>query len=131
MRPDQRDYFDSQLDLVLQDLPEQVHRLLEEVPLVVDDFPLPALRRRMGVRRRDDLCGLYTGVPQIRRSIEDSGVPTDVIQLFREGIWRLAVETAGGVFDVDELRRQIRLTILHEVGHHFGLDEEELESLGC
>ena len=76
------------------------------------------------------------GIPLTERSVNDSGVLPEVIHLFREGI----VDEAGG-WDEDEdddgpfggeeaVRREIRITLLHEIGHHFGLDEDDLERLG-
>lgn len=127
MHPDRRLYFDYHLEAVLQELPQQVHQLLDEVPLIVDDYPPEGVCRKLGVRRRDELCGLYTGVPLTDRSVDMSGIPSDVIHIFRAGILRLAEQSGRGQ---DELQRQIRLTILHEVGHHFGLTEQDLEDLG-
>ena len=124
-----RNYFDSQLEQVLQQLPPQIHTLLEEVPLVVDDFPTPAILKMLKVRRRDSLCGLYTGIPLTKRSVQHSGIPSDVIHIFREGICGES-RTSRGLLDEQELRRQIRITILHEVGHHFGLTEQDLRELG-
>ncbi len=124
-----RDYFDEQLEAVLDVLPPQVHALLEETPLIVEDYPAPQILRQMGIRRRDDLCGLYTSVPLTERSIEHGGVLSDVIHVFREGVLGLATRRDGRI-DQEELRRQIRITILHELGHHHGLDEEDLEALG-
>ena len=124
-----RQYFDRQLEAVLRDMPPRVHELLDAVPLVVEDHPSREVMRRMRVRRRDRLCGLYTGVPVTERSIEHSGFPSDVVHIFREGIVALASDAYGGV-DEEELRRQIRLTILHELGHHHGLREKELRELG-
>jgi predicted Zn-dependent protease with MMP-like domain len=129
MRQELRDYFDRLLEQVLQDLPPLIHQLLEEVPLVVDDFPPASLRRKLGVRSRDALCGLYTGVPLTERSVGLSGIPSDVIRLFREGILSQAVDRRGQINE-GQLREQIRITILHEVGHHFGLDEDDLQELG-
>ena len=124
-----RRYFDEQLDAVLPQLPERVHALLDEIPLVVEDYPSPALMRRVGVRQRHHLCGLYTGIPLTQRSIQHSGVLSDVVHIFREGILSLACRRDGTI-DEAELRRQIRLTILHELGHHHGLTEQELQDLG-
>jgi predicted Zn-dependent protease with MMP-like domain len=103
--------------------------LLDEVPLYVEDHPSRDTMRRLRVRRRDRLCGLYTGVPLPDRSIEQPPVLSDVIHIFREGILSMARQPGGGV-DRDELRRQIRITILHELGHHHGFSEQELEELG-
>ena len=129
MPPELREYFDSQVDEVLPKMPEQVHKLLDEVPLVVEDFPSKTVMHKLGVRRREHLCGLYTGVPLTQRSIELSGVPSDVIHIYREGILCMATDRRGEI-DEPELREQIRITILHELGHHHGLTETELEELG-
>jgi predicted Zn-dependent protease with MMP-like domain len=64
-------------------------------------------------------------VPLTERSVED---PPDLpgIHIFRRGIIGLAADIGGA----DELERQVRITLLHELGHHFGLDEDDLEDLG-
>jgi predicted Zn-dependent protease with MMP-like domain len=124
-----RHYFDMQLEQVLAGLPPQVKALLDEVPLIVDDYPTRRILRRVGLHRRDQLCGLYTGVPLTERAADSAAHPTDVIHLFRRGIWAAAEDGLGRVSE-RELRRQIRLTILHEFGHYHGLNEEQLEELG-
>jgi predicted Zn-dependent protease with MMP-like domain len=124
-----RNYFDEQLEQVLPALPERVRMLLHEVPLIVDDYPTASILQRTGVKRRDELCGLYTGVPLTHRSVEHSGQPSDVIHLFRAGILAAVIDELGYIAE-DALRQQIRLTILHEFGHYHGLDEDELEALG-
>jgi predicted Zn-dependent protease with MMP-like domain len=129
MNEKQRAYFDEQLERVLAELPPPVLELLDEIPLIVDDYPAPDVLRRTGTRRRGDLCGLYTGVPLTERSVEHSGRPSDVIHLFRGGILAATIDQVGCLTD-HELRRQIRLTILHEFGHYYGLSEDELEELG-
>lgn len=124
-----RRHFDGQLERVLAELPPRVSELLKSVPLVVEDHPSPKMMRSLGETRDDELCGLYTGVPLIERSVEHSGQPTDVIHLFRVGIIAAARDENGELTD-EELRGQIRITILHEFGHYHGLDERELEDLG-
>lgn len=124
-----RAFFDEQLERVLPDLPSRVRAILDEVPLVVEDYPSREVMRKMGVRHRADLCGLYTGIPLTQRRIEQSGVPSDVVNLYREGILEMSCDEEGQV-DEAELRKQIRITILHEIGHHHGLDEDELQELG-
>ena len=86
MKPELREIFDQQLERVLPELPQQVRDFMEEVPLVVEDYPSPEIMRRVGVRHRSALCGLYTGIPLNERSINDWGVPSDVIHIFRQGI---------------------------------------------
>ncbi len=129
MDPDIRQSFDRHMDEVLKEMPEQVHRLLDEVTMYVEDHPSREVMHRLRIRHRDQLCGLYTGIPLGRRSIEQSGILSDAVHIYREGIRALATDRRGHI-DEQELRRQIRLTVLHELGHHFGMDEEELRKLG-
>ena len=124
-----RDYFDAILEEVVDALPTEARALLDEVPLYVEDYPAPELLHQFGLRHRAGLCGLYTGIPLGDRRVEQSGVLSDVIHVFREGVLGMATN-AHGKTDEAELRRQIRITILHELGHHHGLTEEELEAMG-
>lgn len=136
MRDDQREIFDDLLDGVVAELPERVHGLLAEVPIIVDDEPPGAVLRDLvrewaddGVTAeelRDELCGLHTGIPLTEMSVEANVDLPEEIRLFRRGI----VMHAGGWSDVESIRREIAITVLHEIGHHFGLDEDDLESLG-
>ena len=126
---EQRAYFDRQLEYVVGEMPPRVHELLREIPMYVDDYPSPQIMRRMRLRRPDQLCGLYTGVPLTQRSVELSGVLSDVIHIFRLGILSMATDRQSRLNEA-ELRRQIRITVLHELGHHHGLDEDDLEELG-
>jgi predicted Zn-dependent protease with MMP-like domain len=129
MKDEDRQFFDEHLEVVLAELPQQVKDFMEEVPMVVEDYPSREVMRRMRIRHRSHLCGLYTGVPLIKRSIEHSGIMSDVIHIYRLGIMSQA-RTRDGGFDEAELRKQIRKTILHEYGHHVGLSERDLRKLG-
>ena len=129
MSPQQRQRFDELVEQVLAELPPGVMDLLDIVLLVVEDFPSDKLVQDMGLASRDELCGLYTGIPLIERSVEESGVLSDCVTIYRAGILRGAREAAGRLRTA-EIKRQIRITILHELGHHHGLDEHELDELG-
>jgi predicted Zn-dependent protease with MMP-like domain len=129
MKPELRQFFDEQLELVLAELPQQVKDFMEDVPLVVEDYPSRDVMRRTRIRHRSHLCGLYTGVPLVKRSIEHWGVLSDMIHIYRLGIMSQARNRDGGLDDA-ELRNQIRRTILHEYGHHVGLTERDLRKLG-
>jgi predicted Zn-dependent protease with MMP-like domain len=124
-----RAIFDRHFDDVLADMPERVHRLLDDVAMYVEDYPSVEIMRRMGVRDRRQLCGLYTGIPLTSRSVEHSGVLSDAVHIYREGIVAMAIRPDGSL-DEQELREQIRITVLHELGHHHGLGERELRELG-
>jgi predicted Zn-dependent protease with MMP-like domain len=129
MKESLRRYFDEQVDRVLADAPPRVHELLEEVTMYVEDHPSRRVMQQMGVRSRRGLCGLYTGIPLTERHVEISGVLSDAIYLYREGILAQAKDRHGRI-DEDELHRQIRITVLHELGHYHGLEEGELRELG-
>jgi len=117
------------LERVLAELPPAVHRLLEQVPLHVEDYPPPAVLKEKGMDDPDELCGLFTGVALTERSVEDSGRLPDVVTIYRLGILAAARDEDGRV-RAGRLREEIRITILHELAHFHGLDEEQLEELG-
>lgn len=129
MENELRVYFDEQLEVVLAELPQQVKDFMDEVPLVVDDVPSPEVMRRMRVRHPANLLGLYTGIPLNAKSIWHSGVMPDSIHIYRLGIMRTARAREAGE-NAAALREQIRRTILHEYGHHVGLNEGDLRRLG-
>jgi len=130
-----RQMFDKVLDQAIAELPPRLHELLEEVPLIVEDEPGEALMDEMEVGE-GDLCGLHWGVALTERSVDAGGgdhpgVP-DRMMLFRGPILRLSrcVDVGRGRHGSAELYRQVKITLLHEIGHHFGLDEDDLEGLG-
>ena len=129
MDAETRAFFDRHLEHVLDTLPQRAKDLLEEVPLYVEDYPSQQVMRKMGIRHRTHLLGLYTGIPLIDRNMEAPPVLSDVVQIYREGILAYSRRHTGEL-DEAELRDQIRRTILHELGHHHGMSEEELEDLG-
>lgn len=136
----QRDYFDLLLEEVLQTLPESVHKILETVPLHVEDYPSIRVQREMGLHDRTELYGMYQGVPVTSRSVQQPVELPEIITLYREAIILSALPSGirharrllhwHKVVDTQELQRQIRITILHELGHYFGLEEEDLEKAG-
>ncbi len=119
--------FDEILERIIESLPDDVHLLLDEVAIIVEDEPSKELLHDMGIDTGDDpadLCGLHWGVPLTERSVSDPMLHPEQILIFRGPIIRLA----DG--DPEELERQIQITLLHEIGHHFGLDERRLHELG-
>jgi predicted Zn-dependent protease with MMP-like domain len=128
---EQRQAFDELLEHVIAELPDELRELLEEVPLVVEDFPSASLLRDLGMDPAiDDLCGLHSGIALTNRSVEQSGTLPDQMMLFRGPIMSMVgVRNPRGKRSAD-LIEEIRITLLHEMGHHFGLDEEDLEQLG-
>lgn len=118
-----QDEFDRALREALSDLPPIFHDALRNVAVVVEEWPPDELLDELGVPPEDTLYGFYHGVPLPERSVQDSGLLPDKISVYRGPL----VEDFP---NRGELRRQIRITVLHEIGHYFGMDEEELTRLG-
>jgi predicted Zn-dependent protease with MMP-like domain len=116
-------HFYELVESALQELPEEFARFLEEVPVEVLDRPSARQLEIARVSGGKLLLGLYHGRPRTKRNIEDSGAMPDVIYIFQEPIQAVCRDEA-------ELVRQVRVTVLHEIGHHFGLSEDDLERLG-
>jgi predicted Zn-dependent protease with MMP-like domain len=106
--------FDAAVDDVLDDLPDWVVAQLDNLHVVVEERPEP---------EQGDLLGLYEGVSLPERSADYWGALPDRITVYREPHLEM------GLSDV-ELREQIRRTVLHEIAHHLGIDDERLEELG-
>ncbi len=138
MSPAERRRFDLLLERVLQTLPPRLHDLLEEAPLIVEDRPSRKLLDELDIDPEEDaLCGLHSGTPLTHRSVEHDLEMPETIHLFREGIidhaggWEPWADEEGTPLGGEEaVTREIRITLLHEIGHHFGLDEDDLEALG-
>ena len=115
--------FEALVAEVLDELPEYVRARLENVAVLVEE------RARPG-RHPDDssreLLGLYEGINRVDRASGYHLVTPDRITLF----WRPIIEEVGHG-DVEAIRREVRKTIIHEVAHHFGMDDDELERLGA
>jgi len=107
----------------LDGIPAEFARHLENVSVVIEDEPAPALLRDMGLHPDDDtLYGLYQGVPLSERPHDFAGLP-DRIVIYAGPLQR---DFPGR----SALRRQIRVTIVHEIAHFFGLDERRVRRLG-
>lgn len=138
MTPAEQEKFDTLVEEVIENLPDKVRKLLDEVPVIVEDRPsrelLEQLREEGVVTPADmeddtSLCGLHTGTAFTERHIDDTGqLPSD-IYLFRDGILAQAGGWTGEDGE-DSVYEEIWVTLLHEIGHQFGLSEEDLEKLG-
>ena len=127
--PEIREFFDEHVEFVVGELPQEVKDFMERVPLFVEDFPSPQVLRKMRIRHPANLLGLYSGVPLTERSVDQTRMMSDVIHIYRLGILASSRSRSGSISEA-ELRKQIRKTILHEYGHHVGLNERDLRELG-
>lgn len=115
--------FDAVVDAALAEIPDAFRPYLENVIIEVQRRPSAEMARSVGLRDPRMLFGLYVGRPLTRRSVQESGVMPDRVLIFQDNLER-ACRTP------EQLKVEIRKTVLHEVGHHFGLDEDDLKRLG-
>jgi predicted Zn-dependent protease with MMP-like domain len=116
-------HFTHLVEKALDGLPPRFAEFLQEVPVEIRDRPTRRELRSVGLDGDHLLLGLYQGRPLTERSVMDSAAMPDVIYIFQEDI-ELCCDSEF------ELIEQVRTTVLHEIGHHFGMSEEDLEELG-
>jgi predicted Zn-dependent protease with MMP-like domain len=104
--------FEEMVATALDGLPEEFGRLMRNVAVTVEHGPGPR-----------GLLGLYQGVPLTSRTTQYAGVLPDRITIYRLAICAICNTE-------DEVREQVRRTVIHEVGHHFGIGDERLRELG-
>ena len=107
----------------LDSIPEGFHKYLQEVAVDVEDMPDAAVCRDLKIRDPRTLLGLYHGTPLTKRHVEAPFRYPERIVLYKANIENMCRSRARMV-------EQIRKTVLHEVGHHFGLGERQLRELG-
>ncbi len=109
---------------VLDKLPKRFRQQLSNIEIVVEKRPSKELLLAEGLDpRHDTLYGLYQGVPLSDRSAFYPPILPDKITIFSEPLLRDCTT-------FEELREQIRITVLHEIAHYFGMDEDEIDKLG-
>lgn len=104
-------------------LPVDVLENMENIAIIVKRRPTPTQLASSGRTEEDTLLGLYEGVPLTQRGSSYGMVLPDRIILFQEPIEAMCDTDA-------EIRKQVQRTVIHEVAHYFGMDDEELERLG-
>ncbi len=105
--------FEELVAVALDDLPAEIGELMDNVAIFVEDAPADG----------EDLLGLYEGVPLTERSGAYLLATPDRITIFRLPILAIC-ETP------DEVKEQVQVTVAHEIGHHFGIDDLRLHDLG-
>ena len=108
-----REAFEELVGEALDSLPPELAKLMDNVALFVEDDPPPG----------QNLLGLYQGVPLTERGQFYAGAMPDRITIYRRPI--LWISTSE-----DEVRDQVRITVVHEIAHHFGTDDDKLHELG-
>lgn len=110
--------FEKLIEEALDSLPHEFAKRLENVSVTFADVPSAYQLRKTGLPPWALLFGLYEGVPQPNRG-HYAGVLPDKITIFKNSILRVSSTP-------EEVKAQVRQTVIHEIGHHFGLSDEEL-----
>jgi predicted Zn-dependent protease with MMP-like domain len=118
---------DEEFELVVEDaiasIPEGFNSYLEELAVDIEEMPDRATCEELNLRAPRGLLGLYRGTPLTKRQVEAPYRYPERIVIYQRNIERMC-RTREQMVD------QIRKTVLHEIGHHFGLSERQLRELG-
>jgi predicted Zn-dependent protease with MMP-like domain len=114
--------FEQLVDRALAGIPEPFRDALDEVAIVIDDEPTALQRRENELPDGEMLYGLYEGVPRTEYAADWAAVPNRIT------LFRLPLEEDFA--DPRELAEEVRLTVIHELAHHLGIDDDRLDELG-
>ncbi len=116
-----REAFRRLVGEALDAIPAAFRKRMRNIAVVVEDWPPEEVLEEMEIEDPHDLLGLYRGVPLDEREAAYAGLPDHI------AIYQRPIESLSR--DPDELRAIVMDTVIHEVGHHFGLSEEEIRRL--
>lgn len=119
----ERARFISLVRQALQELPEPFRTHAKEIDIVVKRRPTPSDLEEAGLAPDESMYGFYRGVPLTGRDSGYNLVAPDIIDIYQEPL-------EEDFPDDEELVEEIRTTVLHELGHFFGIDDDRLEELG-
>jgi predicted Zn-dependent protease with MMP-like domain len=104
-------------------IPKELRQNVANVVIQIADFPDDEILRDMDLETPFDLLGLYQGVDLSRKSVGDVAQQMDMVFLYRRPILEYWCETG------EDLKHVIRHVLIHEIGHHFGLSDEDMETI--
>ncbi len=116
-----REHFVKVVEEALDSLPQDFRRRIRNVAVLIEDMPPNQPSQQPG-QQRGLLLGLFHGVPTTKKSIFALPTGPDYIVLYQKNIEAVCSSEAG-------IREQIRLTVIHELGHYFGMDENQLKDV--
>jgi predicted Zn-dependent protease with MMP-like domain len=114
--------FEALVERALDSIPEPFARALDEVAIVIEDEPSPLQLADSGLGPDDGLYGLYEGVPRTEWGADMAFVPNKIC------LFRIPLEEDFP--DHEELEREVWITVIHELAHHLGIEEDRLHELG-
>ena len=116
--------FESLVVEALDNLPAEIQEKLQNIEIVVSDWPTAAELRSVGLKPGQLLLGLYHGVPLTRRGGRYGLVLPDKVTIFQGPIERVCRTP-------EDVIRQVQRTVRHEIAHHFGISDDRLRELGA
>lgn len=117
-----RRQFEALVDKALRKLPKTFRQRISNIAVVVEDWADAETLAEMGIEPPDTLYGLYRGIDLTRRDSSYGNVMPDVITIYQGPIEEDAV-------DEQEMAEIVRETVVHELGHYFGLDDETMHRI--
>lgn len=124
----EREHFDQTLEALIRGLPRMARQMLEGASVIVEDVGTEDALLYVKTKNPELLCGLHSGLSLDDRKAKSQS-KSEEICLFRYGILEAAKQRVGGMTE-ENLQAQIRHTLLHEMGHHFNLEEQDLRRFG-
>jgi predicted Zn-dependent protease with MMP-like domain len=122
--------FEELIGDALDELPPFFQARLDNVVVLVEMWPSRRVLREMDIPPGETILGLYSGIPLTERTHDYSFVPPDTITLFQGPIENAAAAHVEGDYH-DRVREEVRHTVIHEIAHHFGIDDDRLVELGA
>ena len=119
----ERKAFEKLIDEAIRDLPAEFREKLENVAVIVEDYPSEELVRQFDLSEDETLFGLYEGVPLTERAFFEQPMHPDRILIFQKAI-------EDECDSPEEIKQELKTTLVHEVAHFFGIDDAYLEELG-
>ena len=123
VRPPSAEEIEAIAAEALASLPQQFRAQIRNTAIRVEEFADEETLREMEIENPFDLTGLYHGVPLIHQSVSDVRAMPEMIYLYRQPILAEWCDTD------EDLTRLVRHVLIHEIGHHFGYSDEELEAI--
>jgi predicted Zn-dependent protease with MMP-like domain len=118
-----RTAFENLIEESIGELPEEFRNKLQNVAIIIEDYPSRELLQQMGLSEHETLFGLYEGVPLPERGYFDEPLHPDRILIFKGAI-------EDECDSPEEIKEELKTTIVHEIAHFFGIGDDHLEELG-
>jgi predicted Zn-dependent protease with MMP-like domain len=118
------DQFEEIVDQAIDEIPERFKQAIENLAIVVEDFPDPWTLNSVGVRSPYGLLGFYHGIPLTQRTHDYGNVTPDRISIYRKPILAQCQND-------DEVRDMVHRVVRHEIAHYFGIDDDRLWEIGA